>query len=29
MSKKAVGICNCHYAVLTVTPQQSGADLIA
>lgn len=29
MSKKAVGICNCHYAVLTVTPQQSGADLIS
>ena len=29
MSKKAVGICKCHYAVLTVTPQASGEDLIA
>lgn len=29
MSKKAVGICKCHYAVLTVTPQESGDDLIA
>ena len=29
MSKKAVGICNCHYAVLTVTPQANGADLIS
>lgn len=29
MSKKAVGICKCHYAVLTVTPQSSGEDLIS
>ena len=29
MSKKAVGICKCHYAVLTVTPQDSGQDLIS
>ena len=29
MSKKAVGICKCHYAVLTVTPQESGNDLIS
>ena len=29
MSKKAVGICKCHYAVLTVTPQPSGEDLIS
>ena len=28
MSKKAVGICNCHYAELTVTPQPSGEDTI-
>mgnify|MGYP003300071633 CR=1 FL=1 len=29
MSKKAVGICNCHYAELTITPQSSGPDTIA
>ena len=29
MSKKAVGICKCHYAVLTVTPQENGNDLIS
>ena len=27
MSKKAVGICNCHYAVLTVTPNPTGEDV--